>query len=88
MKLTDEQILEVEIHLEKSGVRFSCPMCNKDSLILLNSLYELRQSSKSNGMPISKNVLINLLCSHCKFVAPFSASEMGITGTTNEEKDS
>lgn len=88
MKLSDEQKLKVEEHLEKSGVSFECPMCGNDTLAILDSLYEIKQYSKSNGMPSSKHVLINLLCSHCKFVAPFSAIEMGIAGTINEEKDS
>jgi len=84
LKLSEEQKAEVEMKLEQAGIRYSCPMCGKDSLQLLDALYELKQYSKSNGMVSSKHVLINLLCSHCKFLAPFSASEMGITESTSE----
>lgn len=78
MELSEGQKLEFESHLDKAGVSFVCPMCKHDALTIFNELWELPVFTKGNGIASSKHALISLFCKNCKFVAPFSATKLGI----------
>jgi predicted nucleic-acid-binding Zn-ribbon protein len=86
MKLSDEQKQSFLEKLTANGVTSTCPMCGSKDFKPMDDSFAVDFHSRYMGLSSSRYVLISLFCNHCKFLAPFSLKDLGITGISSEKE--